>query len=152
MYNSSLQKVHFDAAKHMQSCHAPQPWSRLFGLILGLQKTLIVNFQQLEYYIVCKLNLGVVNSCSSNLVAPGLGNILFRQFEEKKAAVLELGPPHLRLESWYAPLQAAYERQLPIKVIYNAKSIHWIIVALNLIIISQIASHLKKHACQTNEH
>ncbi|CAM6069836.1 unnamed protein product [Sphagnum tenellum] len=40
---------------------------------------------------------------------------LKRQFEEKKAAVLELGPPHLRLESWYAPLQAAYERQLPIK-------------------------------------
>jgi hypothetical protein len=56
------------------------------------------------------------------------------------------------LESWYAPLQAAYERQLPIKVIYNAKSIHWIIGALNLIIISQIANHLKKHACQTNEH
>ncbi len=132
----------------MQSCHAPRPWSRLFGLILGLQKTLIVNFQQLEYYIVCKLNLGVVNSCSSNLVAPGLGNILLRQFEEQKAAVLELGPPHLRLDSWYAPLQAAYERQLPIKVIYNAKSIHQIIVALNVIVISQIASHLKKHGCQ----
>ena len=46
-------------------------------------------------------------------------NELVRQYEDKKAAVLTNGPPHLRLESWYTPMMAAYERQLPIKVFAN---------------------------------
>nr|XP_024383322.1 WD repeat-containing protein on Y chromosome-like isoform X4 [Physcomitrium patens] len=40
---------------------------------------------------------------------------LKRLYEAKKKAVLDPGPPHLRLESWYTPLLNAYERQLAIK-------------------------------------
>jgi len=40
---------------------------------------------------------------------------LKRQYEAKKKAVLDPGPPHLRLESWYTPLIHACERQLAIK-------------------------------------
>jgi hypothetical protein len=46
-------------------------------------------------------------------------NELIRQYEDKKAAILTYGPPHLRLESWYTPMINAYERQLPIKVFAN---------------------------------
>ncbi|EFJ22347.1 hypothetical protein SELMODRAFT_416582 [Selaginella moellendorffii] len=35
--------------------------------------------------------------------------------QAKAAAILDAGPPHLRLDSWFAPLQAAFHRQLPIK-------------------------------------
>lgn len=40
-----------------------------------------------------------------------------RQYEARKNAVLDPGPPHLRLENWYTPLINAYERQLAIKVL-----------------------------------
>lgn len=40
---------------------------------------------------------------------------LKRQYEARKNAVLDPGPPHLRLENWYTPLINAYERQLAIK-------------------------------------
>lgn len=46
-----------------------------------------------------------------------------RQYEAKKKAVLDPGPPHLRLESWYTPLANAYERQLAIKVLGIAKNL-----------------------------
>lgn len=77
-----------------------------------------------------------------------------RVYEAKKKAVLDPGPPHLRLESWYTPLVNAYERQLAIKVLSKFECLGYLYkrqenkatyLNLNFLIFSSVTDLLLTH-------
>lgn len=77
---------------------------------------LVWNWPQVRFMDNHQLRISCVELGSGQIYWLHVCLAFIREYEVKKKAILDYGPPWLRLESWYNPLRQTINRQLPWKV------------------------------------